>query len=204
MIGFDSFPKGPEWVERANEALKKEWEKLVDLCCFIPKMAAGVRTVGKNILNMLALGEIKLDSKGKYKKTKGRAVVDGSRQMFLIDYVNKSSPTVQLETLRMWLGIACNMGWYIVAGDVENAYVNALLDCFIYGRPPRGVYFLDPELAAAGINSGGVVLEIIKALYGAAQSGRCFYMLIRAKLIFLGFWCSHHDPCQDALKITGN
>ena len=36
---------------------------------------------------------------------------------------------------------------------------------------------------------------ILKSLYGAKQSGRCWYQLLRDKLLYLGFTQSRHDPC---------
>ena len=192
LIGFKNFPQGSIWKERADAALKSEWERLVDMCTFLP---AVLGDFDMKKLSILPLGDIKLDSNGDYKKTKARAVLDGRKQQRWIEYNLHSSPTINVETLRLLLAIATINGWHIAAADIMNAYINAFLDQFLVSGIPRGVHLLDPEIRAA-IDAGLFLLMILRALYGARQAGRCWYDLIRGKLEHMGFSVSNHDPCM--------
>ena len=121
--------------------------------------------------------DVKYDGRRKCRLVAGGHMTDpASEEVF--------SGVVAMETVRMAFILAKLNGLLIVAGDVGNAYLNALSRelCYIIAGPEFG-----PELQ-------GLALLIIKALYGLKSSAARFHEHLSMALRKLGFRPSKADP----------
>ena len=73
--------------------------------------------------------------------------------------------------------------------DVENAYLNGVVDTKLYMRQPQG--FVDPNFP----NTKTHVCELLKGLYGLKQAGNIWNAAIHAHIIEVGFTRTHADLC---------
>ena len=71
---------------------------------------------------------VKTDLNGKIVKYKARLVARGYLQVLGIDYDETFSPVTRLETVRIVLAIAAQLGLKIHQMDVETAFLNADLE----------------------------------------------------------------------------
>src|SRR6478735_2529933 len=121
--------------------------------------------------------DVKYDGRRKCRLVAGGHMTDpASDEVF--------SGVVNMETVRMAFIFADLNDLVIVAGDVGNAYLNALSKemCYIIAGPEFG-----PELE-------GLALLIIKALYGLKSSAARFHEHLSVQLRKLGFRPSKADP----------
>ena len=72
--------------------------------------------------------------------------------------------------------------------DVKAAYLNAPIDCDIYGKQAKGY-------EKVGKNGEKLVGKLNKSLYGLKQSGRNWSQTIHEYLSKEGFFQSLVDPC---------
>ncbi len=79
------------------------------------------------------------------------------------DYVEMHSPVVHLETIHLILAIAAIKGLVIQQMDVKGAYLNGVLEEWVYMCQPKG--FKD------GTNC---IYELLKSLYGLKQSSQAW------------------------------
>ena len=121
--------------------------------------------------------DVKYDGRRKCRLVAGGHMTDpASDEVF--------SGVVNMETVRMAFILAELNGLTIVAGDVGNAYLNARSkeNCYIRAGSEFG-----PELL-------GLLLLIIKALYGLKSSAARFHEHLSVALRKLGFKASKADP----------
>jgi hypothetical protein len=93
-----------------------------------------------------------------------------------LDYDQTFAPIVKFASFRTVLAIAAERNWEIHQMDVKAAYLNSKLEEEIFMHPPPG--FDIPE---------GMVLKLIKAVYGTKQGGRVWYEDIRQTLREMGY-----------------
>lgn len=149
---------------------------------------------GRKIYKVFNLFKRKSD--GTYKV---RSVLNG-RVVSSADISETFSPTSTLENFRAILASesllrkfrATDKRWVRRAFDVNNAFLNAVLDQDIYCYAPDGFYDDDPRGSEA---VKGLVWKLNKALYGLPQAPRLYYLTFDAVAHKLGLLRSDIDPC---------
>ena len=141
-----------KWKRAMNEEMdalqrNKTWE-LVDL----PR---GKKTVGCRWIYT-----VKLNSSGNIDRYKARLVAKGYTQKYGIDYEDTFAPVAKMNTIRILISIAAKKDWPLKQYDVKNAFLNGYLEEEVYMDPPPG------------IENGGKVCKLKRALYGLKQSPR--------------------------------
>ena len=80
--------------------------------------------------------------------------------------------------------------------DIKAAYLSSKMDVELYMHEPPG-----HETVDSGGKTGGTVLKLIKALYGAIkQSAALFRKRLHVWLVDYGFTPTIHDDCVYALR----
>ena len=119
---------------------------------------------------------IKRGPDGEIVKYKARVVAQGFSQIEGIDYDETFAPVAKFPSLRAILAIAAERDLEVHQMDVKSAYLNGELREEIFMEAPPG--FDVPE---------GMVLRLVKAVYGTKQGGRVWYEEIRETLRAMGY-----------------
>jgi hypothetical protein len=119
---------------------------------------------------------IKRGPDGSIQKYKARVVAQGFTQIEGIDYDETFAPVAKLASLRAILAIAAERNLELHQMDVKSAYLNGSLSNELFMSPPPG--FNVPD---------GMVLRLIKAVYGTKQGGRVWYEEISGTLRDMGY-----------------
>ena len=126
-------------------------------------------------------------------KFRCRLVACGYSQIYGKDYDESYSPTAKYKSLCMIMHIAAIHDWHIAGIDVENAFVEPLIDKEIYMYLPKDVF----ETPQSGRR---VKVRLTKSLYGLKQAGDLWNKLINNQFINMGFYRTAHDQCVYILK----
>ncbi|CAI7911439.1 unnamed protein product [Closterium sp. NIES-54] len=113
---------------------------------------------------------------------KFRLVAKGYHQKEKVDYKDLFAPVVKTTTLRTLLARATIKGWVVKQMDVTTAFLNGILEKYIFMAQPEG--FDD---------GSGRVWKLKKALYGLKQAPRQWYLKLREVLEEIGFTPSSAD-----------
>ena len=116
----------------------------------------------------------------KPEKYKARLVIKG----FMENECGETfSPTLKLITLRLMFALMITFGWSAKQMDICNAFLNASLDHEVYMR------------CVEGYEKAGMVILLLKALYGLKGSPRAFFLHLRNYLLQIGLVESPLDAC---------
>ena len=118
------------------------------------------RDAQHNFLRCHFVFKVKM-KQGKVDRLKSRLVVDGSKQVSGIDYLDSFAPVVKYTTLRIFLAIAAVYNMQVHQLDVESAFVYAPLSEVVYMHP-------HPAMDVPR----GHCIRLLKSLYGLRQSPR--------------------------------
>ncbi|CAI7866109.1 unnamed protein product [Closterium sp. NIES-53] len=116
---------------------------------------------GRKAITCKWLFKIKSDADSKIERYKSRLVAKGYQQMEKVDYKELFAPMVKPTTLRTLLTGATIKGWVVKQMDVTTAFLNGILEEYIFMAQPEG--FDD---------GSGRVWKLKKALYGLKQAPR--------------------------------
>lgn len=94
------------------------------------------------------------------------------------------SPVVKAATIRLILSIAVSRGWSLWQLNVQNAFLQGVLEVEVYMRQPP--WYLDKSKPT-------FVCKLDKALYGLKQASCSWYARLCGKLEALGFRSSKAD-----------
>ena len=136
------------------------------------------RPADKKVIGVKWIFKTKINVDGNINKHKARLVVKGYSQEPGIDFHDTFAPVSQLDTVKLLLVIAAQIGWYVWQMDVKSAFLNGTLDEEIYVEQPEGF--------EVNITANKVYL-LKKALYGLKQAPRAWYSHLDEFLLSLGF-----------------
>jgi len=137
---------------------------------------------GQSVTPTEMLAERKRGADGSIDKYKGRFVVRGDKQTYLVDYTEVWAPVVRYTTLRVFLAYYISKRMTIEQTDVTTAFLNGDVEENIYIRQPLGYERGDAPK----------VCRLRKALYGLKQAARAWYNKLKDTLEEMGF-----DPCPE-------
>jgi hypothetical protein len=120
--------------------------------------------------------QIKWGLEGSIQKYKACVVAQGFSQVEGLDYDQTFIPVAKFALFRAALAIAAKCDWEVHQMDVKATYLNGRLEEEIFMKPPPE--FDIPE---------GMVLKLIKAVYGTKQGGQVWYEDIRQMLREMGY-----------------
>jgi transposase InsO family protein len=127
---------------------------------------------------------IKRDHIGEITKHKARLVAKGCSQIPGVDFVETFAPVMRLETLRLLLALATELGLVIHVVDVVGAYLNGTLEEIIFMMQP-------PEYD----DGSGRVCQLLKPLYGLKQAGRAWNDELNQTFHKMNFTRLFSDQC---------
>lgn len=166
----------PNWLA----AMKEEYAALMrNNTWTLVNLPPGRRAIGCKWVFRL-----KENPDGSINKYKARLVAKGFHQQEGFDFNETFSPVVKPVTIRLILTLALTNKWSIQQIDVNNAFLNGLLDEEIFMVQPQGFVDANKEL----------VCKLNKALYGLKQAPHAWYERLSNTLLEFGFQASRCDP----------
>jgi histone deacetylase 1/2 len=121
-------------------------------------------------------------------------VAKGFRQRYGQDYEETFSPVVKPTTIRLLLSVAVYRGWHLRQIDIQNAFLNGVLEEQVFMRQPPG--FEDPTRPHH-------LCHLQKAIYGLKQAPRAWHARLSSVLGSLGFRASTADTSLFILSRSG-
>jgi hypothetical protein len=167
---FEEANSDAAWRTAMKEELKsieqnKTWE--------LTALHGGQRPIG-----LKWVFKLKKDSTGKIVKHKARLVAKGYVQRKGVDFEEVFAPVARMETVKLILAVAAQLGWQVHHLDVKSAFLNGELQEEVYVCQPPGFEERGQE---------SKVLKLQKALYGLRQAPRAWNTKLHKTLTELGF-----------------
>ena len=168
--------KEPETVELALQ--KDEWKQAM-----ISKFEALQRNNTWSLVPLLEeripigcrwIYRVKENPDGSVEKYKTRLVVKGFHQQVGFDFNETFSPVVKPTTIRIVFTIALSRGWSVRQLDINNAFLNVILQEEVFMSQPQG--FVDEKHLE-------YVCRLHKALYGLKQAPRAWFERLHKALL---------------------
>ena len=126
---------------------------------------------------------------GEVYKHKARLNLDGSKQVYGLDYDQTYSPTASWPAIRLQLALTLVNNWYTKQIDYVQAFPQAPIQIKQYMKIPKGIHI-------EGVDDPSEwVLELHKNVYGGKAAGRQWYLYLKEKLESIGFERSSFDEC---------
>jgi hypothetical protein len=171
----------PEYGQLWKQAIIEELNSLMDNGTWeqvVPPKDA-------NIISCKWVFDIKKLTSGAIERFKARLVARGFSQVMGVDYHDTFAPTVRMETLRLFFAMVARKNLECSHFDIKNAFTESHLKEKILMDPPPGLKV-----------KKGMVLKVLRSLYGLKQAARDWNQLIKKELLSWGFVQSLADPCM--------
>ena len=124
-------------------------------------------------------------------RNKTRLVAQGYSQIEGVDFEETFAPVARLESIRLFIGMACIMNFTVYQMDVKSAFLNGILSEEVYVHQPKGFEdATNPEY----------VYKLNKALYGLKQAPRAWYERLTKFLVDKGYIRGSVDKTLFVLK----
>mgnify|MGYP000037351645 CR=1 FL=1 len=121
------------------------------------------------------------------RKFKARLTAMGFTQVLGINYTDTYAPTSKFETICVILFLATIFNWDLNGLDIENAFIEGILD--------EEIDMVLPEELFRNSDGTPVVVRLLKAIYGLKQASHVFYILMKTALATVAMHPSPYDPC---------
>ncbi|CAA0811290.1 cysteine-rich RLK (RECEPTOR-like protein kinase) 8, partial [Striga hermonthica] len=131
-----------------------------------------------NVIGTKWIFKNKTDEFRNVTRNKTRLVSQGYTQTQGIDFDETFAPVARLESVRIFLSIACLMKFIVYQMDMKSAFLNRILHEEAYVKQPEG--FKDPK-------NPNHVYRLKKALYGLKKAPRAWYERLTMYLLKKGF-----------------
>lgn len=145
----------------------------------------------QNIVGCKWVYKAKYNADGSFQRYKARLVAKGFHQRAGLDFGETFSPVVKAATVRVVLTLAVTYCWDIKQIDINNAFLNGILDEDVFMAQPPG--FINNE-------KPDHVCRLHKSIYGLKQAPRAWYEQLRTTLKQWGFENSKADSSFFVLK----
>lgn len=119
-----------------------------------------------NVVGTKWIFKNKIDEEGVVVRNKARLVAQGYSQVEGVDFDETFAPVARLESIRLFLRMACILNFKVYQMDVKSAFLNGILQEEVYVAQPKG--FEDPT-------NPKFVYKLKKALYGLKQAPQAWY-----------------------------
>jgi hypothetical protein len=136
-------------------------------------------------INTRWVRSLKSDRQGYVTRFKSRIVALGNYQRPGIDFAETFAPVARMSSFRMIVALAAVLHLLLCGGDINTAYLNALLKIRQYLKSIDGF--------PCEIN--GHVYVVLRALYGLRQSGREWNTELNNWFLAHGYLRSLTEPC---------
>ena len=127
---------------------------------------------------------LKQNPDGSVNKYKACLVAKGFHQRLGHDYNENFSPVIKPVTVRIILTLAISIKWPLQQLDVNNAFLNVVLEEEVYMQQPSSFENSNKQL----------VCRLNKAIYGLKQAPRAWYDKLKHTLLQFQFVPSKCDP----------
>lgn len=176
-------PDGDAW----DAGIRDELKSLLDMGVYklVPRSTV---PIGRKVLRSKWVFRLKRDEFGRPVRHKARLVVKGFEQIFGQDYLDTTSPTARMESVRLLVNIAASLGWELEQVDIKTAFLYGLL-------PADEVQFMEQPEGYIEPGFEDHVWCLQRGLYGMKQSGRIWNKTMNKAMISLGFKRLDADPC---------
>ena len=162
-------PDSQKWFDAA----KQEVDSLIKNGTWkLVKLPTGRKAIGCRWVFI-----IKYDKEGFIERYKARLVAKGYSQRPGFDFNETFAPTAKWATLRTVLCLAALGDLELESVDISSAFLNGELEEEVYMEQPPGFPQGEP----------GLVLQLLKGLYGLKQSPRIWHRKLDSVLQELGF-----------------
>ena len=113
-----------------------------------------------------------MNTDGTVSRYKARLCAKGYTQQKGKDYFDTFAPVARTTSMRVILAIAAHEGLELESIDIDNAFLNSVIDANIYMTQPEG--FVDPRYP----DTKKWVCKLQKGLYGIKQASRLWHATI--------------------------
>ncbi|XP_010476022.1 PREDICTED: uncharacterized protein LOC104755356 [Camelina sativa] len=121
------------------------------------------RPIDVNIIGTKWIFKNKIDESGVVVHNKARLVAQGYRRIEGVDFEETFAPVARLESIRLFIGMACILNFKVFQMDVKSAFLNGILQEEVYVEQRKG--FEDPV-------KPDYVYKLKKTLYELKQAPR--------------------------------
>ncbi|KAJ7954112.1 Retrovirus-related Pol polyprotein from transposon TNT 1-94 [Quillaja saponaria] len=139
---------------------------------------------GKRAVGCKWVFTIKRKADGTIERYKARLVARGFTQTYGVDYQETFAPVAKMNSIRVLISCAVNLGWDLQQLDVKNAFLHGDLAEEVYMEIPPGFSCQKTE---------GKVCKLKKSLYGLKQSPRAWFDRFRKAMLSFGYQQSNAD-----------
>ena len=182
-------PDAEEW----KKAMRDEMESLHKMQTFhIKELPAGRKAVACTWVYRR-----KRDLQGVVVRWKARCVAKGYLQRKGIDYNDTFAPVARMSSMRTIVAIAAHEGLSLETVDIDNAYLNGIIDAEVYVTQPQG--FVHPDFK----DTTRYVCALNKGLYSLKQAGNIWNAAIHSYILEMGFEQTSADLCVYVLEHSG-